>query len=250
MKKILMLLIVAVLMLGISGQAMANFDQGDLIRVVYSAAGSGNEVATDLGNFSTLTTNDGITRNLDNSITLASVGASSWADVKVAYFIMDAAANGGMGGAWASGPATAIGAQINTYAYWGGFQPAAGSMIDGYRSVAGSNTSYTMAQSNTLSYWTNMNVSGASIGTMGGYLKGNGEVGLGALSTTGGYVDQVLYYYGADPDSGANGYKVASIRTSANGTVLNAPAVPIPAAAYLFGTGLMGLAGIRRKMAA
>jgi hypothetical protein len=89
---------------------------------------------------------------------------------------------------------------------------------------------------------------------MGGYLDvtktGNSaEANLAALSTTG-YVDQVLYSYGSDPDSGNAGVQVATIHTTAAGSTVTPTNTPIPAAAYLFGTGLMGLVGLRRKMSA
>ena len=129
-------------------------------------------------------------------------------------------------------------------------------MLAGYQVTAGGANSVSMQQSNGQSYWTNMNVSGSSIGTMGGYIDAmhaGAEQNLAALSTTG-YVDQVLYYYGSNPDSGNPGTAVGYLRTYADGhTVLNpanAPTTPIPAAAYLFGSGLLGLIGLRRKMAA
>ena len=51
MKKIMMLLVAMVLLLGVSGQAKAYFDDGHLIRVVYSTNGT-MESATDLGDIS------------------------------------------------------------------------------------------------------------------------------------------------------------------------------------------------------
>jgi hypothetical protein len=81
---------------------------------------------------------------------------------------------------------------------------------------------------------------------------GNAATSLAALSTAG-FVDQVLYYYGSPTGiSGTStGVNVSVLRTFADGsTQLNPSAVPIPAAVYLFGSGLLGLAGIRRKMAA
>jgi hypothetical protein len=70
-----------------------------------------------------------------------------------------------------------------------------------------------------------------------------------------GYVDHTLYYYGSPSGaSGAStGLAVATIRTYADGaTQLNprVAATPVPAAVYLLGSGLLGLVGIRRKMAA
>ncbi len=91
---------------------------------------------------------------------------------------------------------------------------------------------------------------------MGGYLNINGHAGLeanlSALNTVGGYVDQYLYYYGSNPDLGGQGTAVAKIRTNADGstTLSSLAPTPIPAAIYLFGSGLVGLVGMRRKMSA
>jgi hypothetical protein len=43
--------------------------------------------------------------------------------------------------------------------------------------------------------------------------------------------------------------KVATIRTLADGTsTINPSAVPVPAAVYLLGSGLLGLVGLRRRI--
>jgi hypothetical protein len=193
--------------------------------------------------------------SISDNFSLASVGATNWNTVNVAYFVMSSTAQGGNGYAATSGPA-ATGGSINTYAFWGSYNPAASSTIDAYRvfgTVVGNSS--TLSQSNTYSYWNNMNGGGTMIGTMGNYLaSGNAETNLAGLSTTG-YVDQVLFYYGSDPDSGAHGTRTAYLRTFADGhTAVTATdptaQTPIPAAVYLFGSGLMGLVGLRRKMAA
>lgn len=250
MKKIMMLLMVAVLMLGVSGQAMASFEQGHLIRVVYNntAAGLGNEYATDLGAYAPTSLDGTNFHNTIDTFSLSSVGASNWSQVNIAYFIVDYnAAAEGRGGAWASGPAA--GNTANLYAYWGGFAGAATTTAGGYEQAAAGAKSVTMSQTSALSYWNNMNNGGTMIGSMGQYITPqNGETSLGALATSN-YVDQVLYYYGSDPDAGNAGVKVGTLRTFANGSTALNP-VPIPAAVYLFGSGLLGLVGLRRKMAA
>jgi len=229
---------------------MAAFNEGDLIRVVYTGTGGGTEYATDLGAFSAtsaLTSNYAL--NTD-TFSLASIGATSWADVKVAYFVMSSTGAAGNGAAYTSG--TATGGNINTYAFWGSYQPNAGSTMDTYHAAAGTSNNATVSQSSTYSYWNMMNGGGTTIGTMNQYLaSGDAEKTLTALGSSS-YVDQVLYYYGSDPDSGVKGTQVATIRTFADGHT-EAVAVantPIPAAVYLFGSGLMGLVGLRRKMSA
>jgi hypothetical protein len=115
-------------------------------------------------------------------------------------------------------------------------------------------TAYGTAQavglkSDTRSYFSTMINNGNLTGGFNGFIPArNGEIALAA-----GFVDQKLYYYGnmGSLTGAKTGVQIATIRTYADGhTELNPSAVPIPAAAYLFGTGLLGLVGIRRKMAA
>jgi hypothetical protein len=88
------------------------------------------------------------------------------------------------------------------------------------------------------------------------YNSNLGEISLADLATKG-YVDQFLYYF-ATPNSNAassTGVKVATIRTKLNTnniitTEINPVSqvtTPIPAAAWLMGSGLLGMIGIRRK---
>lgn len=260
MKKIMMLIMVALLMLGVSGQAMASFEEGHLIRVVYSGTGAGTEYVTDLGNLSTLTSPITSPNSLPGTDTfsLSSVGASSWNNVNIAYFILDTSAFGGSGTGWTSGSA-ANGGYTNSGAY-GSFAGAAALTTNSWGMYSGGATSVNVQQADFASYWQWLNMANGgapNVGSMGGLLQAPGasaEANLGQLATTG-YVDQILYYYGATPDSGARGTAVATIRTLLNGTgstsLLAAPsAVPIPAAVYLFGSGLLGMFGLRRKMAA
>ncbi len=257
-----MLMIVAVLMLGVSGHAMAAFNEGDLIRVVYntSANGTGTEYATDLGAFSqttALTSNNLLTGT--DKFSLGSVGAGSWSNVNVAYFIEDYNANPtatGQGAIYTSGQAI-VGGHPNLNAYYN----AAGQIqntLTAYQGAAGSASSVAMLQTNGSSYWNSINGSGSGVGTMAGFLSqttnDNAEKNLAGLSSAS-YVDQVLYWYGTDPDSSyAQGKNLGTIRTFADGSTqliaTAAATTPIPAAIYLFGSGLVGLVGMRRKMSA
>ncbi len=258
-----MLMMVALLMLGVSGKAMAAFSEGDLIRVVYSGTGSGTEYATDLGNFSSLTApgSGAYLNDTTDTVSLSQAGATSWSNANVGYFIMSSTLNSGNGAAWTSGPTT--GATAAPGQFWSGFQLNASTVLPYYNSIAVGNNASSL-QSNASSYWTNMNGAGYAVGTMGTYLDqtvpGNtAEMNLAALSTTG-YVNQMLYYYGATPDGSTTDIKgtaVASLETLVNSsgqlvTVLaGTPSpTPIPAAVYLFGSGLLGLIGLRRKMVA
>src|SRR5271169_4548822 len=132
MKKIIMLIMVAVLMLGVSGQAMAAFNEGDLIRVVYTGTGSGTEYATDLGAFSsTAPLSSGNPFAGQDTFSTTSVGASSFSNMTVAYFIMSSTANSGNGAAYTSGSA-ASGGYPAYGQFWSGFEGAASTSLQYY----------------------------------------------------------------------------------------------------------------------
>ncbi len=100
MKKIMMLLLFAVLMLGMSGKAMASFSTvgGDLIRVVYQVGTV--EEATDLGAFSATapctTTMAFYGQDTVSASTFGTTDANLW----VGYFVY----GGNETTAWVSGP--------------------------------------------------------------------------------------------------------------------------------------------------
>jgi hypothetical protein len=101
------------------------------------------------------------------------------------------------------------------------------------------------------SYWLNLDGGGTKIGTFNAFVSsGNGEVSLANLATTGGSVTQYLYYYpNSSSNSGGSGLQVAElVTTDGVTTITSVPAtVPVPATFLLFGSGLLGLVGIRRK---
>jgi hypothetical protein len=99
----------------------------------------------------------------------------------------------------------------------------------------------------------------ASDGSVFGQLQGNSNRGgMGGFIVSGsavanlgsGAVTQYLYYYA---DGGTvTGSPVAMITTNADGstTISGIPSVPVPAAVWLLGSGLMSLVGIRRRTTA
>lgn len=249
MKKIMMLLIVAVLMLGVSGQAMAAFTQGDLIQVVYQKGGS-MEVATDLGAFSA-TTLASAPQNVAltaNPFPVAGSGVFSGAaasDLQIAYYVVGPGATT----FWTSGPE----AGQTSGARQGTAVQTMNTVNGKYASLGGSQV--TLAQSDGQSYYSLGDKGGNGVGGFAGFIPANnGEQNLGALATVG-YVDSYLYYYATPGATTAKaGVQVATIRSYADGTsIINPTSVsqtPIPAAVYLLGSGLLGFVGIRRKMAA
>ncbi|HUJ16789.1 MAG TPA: hypothetical protein VL197_02255 [Nitrospirota bacterium] len=255
MKKIMMLVMVVMLMLGVSGQAMAAFSDGDLIRVVYSTAGT-NEVATDLGSIANLTSASSTLVNFNtNNFNFASLGAGANASNSyVVYYSLTLSPNP-KNQAWLSGPA---GGQTTAKSSWTSFSSAAHTVNGQYQLTGGGSSQVTLATNDPNSFYQQLEGGGSLVGYMKGFIPtSSSAIATASLANlaTNGYVDQVLYYYGLP--SGINGtstgLNVSTIRTMADGsTVLNpgAPATPIPAAAYLFGSGLLGLVGLRRKMAA
>jgi len=243
-KKLIALLAGALMTVAMAGNALAYFEsEYTLIRVVYDAAGT-IEVATDLG------TVNGSTVNLTNggatsAFNLSMFGSSTSLDnLYVSYF---AVANTTQD-VWASGSLTnALGSNGRGFASLNG---AANLTRSTFNSAGGSTGTVESAQSLANSYWSQMDKGGAGAGLLAAYIiSGNIEASLADLATIG-YVDQAFYFFDAAKVS-STGVQIATLRTLADGsTVLNpsSSAVPVPAAVYLLGSGLLGLVGLRRKM--
>ena len=255
MKKILS--VVALSAVIFTGNAMsaadnaeAYFEDGSLWRVVYDDA-LNYEIVTDLGNVNNLLAAGGpsIVGSEADAWGLDMFPAGTeYSNLNVAYFSCD---NTDLGGwnfkedAWGSG---AAGGQMSGYLAWGTFAGAFSGLEVNYSAPATATVQGSIGGFNT--YWGNMNISGAETGSFAGFIpEPNGsEAELGDLAGTG-YVDQYLYFWDdprADPHAGE---LVASIRTMDDGSTIINPtsAVPIPATVLLFGSGLLGLMGIKRR---
>jgi len=241
-RSLLFLAATTVSLFGFSGQAMAYFNDGSLIQVVYQTNGA-YEVATDLGNFSTYTAAySGQTQTLGSTVTAGSgvFSTATWGDLKVAYFVKQTTG----ADAWTSGPSTG---QTSGNRKWTGFQSATTSVMSKYAVVAGTSNQATLAKSELQSYNSKLNTL-AGVGSFAGFIPAaNGETSLANIGTVG-YVDSYLYYYNT-PNSVTSGTQVAKLRTYADGhtEVVGASPVPIPAPIFLLGSGLMALVGIKRK---
>jgi hypothetical protein len=216
MKKIMMLLAATMLLLGVNGQAMAYFSNGDLIQVVYSGA---TEIATDEGSLATLLAG-GTTLNFSSPL----------ANANVAYF--DYITTGGaLGTMWTSGGASQTGK--------GG---SAGAFITAYNSAAGlyfnaGTQQVTVATSNPSSYYATMDSNGGGVGQMAGFIPAGGSE---ASLVNNGPVQQTLYSYVPTSRTNPTGVFAATINTGNTAT-------PVPPSILLMGSGLLGLAGIGRK---
>lgn len=240
MKKIMMLLIAAVMLFGVTGQAMAYFASGDLIQVVYQKGGS-MEVATDLGAFDP-TTPQTYSANPFPAAGTGTFSTAQWSDLQVAYYVTD---GGSIPAVYLSG-SSAAGQSSNN-------QTSAAQTLKNlnakYASISSGHAQVSLAQSNTASYYYKEDKNNAALygGGWAGFIPAqDGETNLGALSTPGASVDSYVYFYG-DTSTASAGVQKGVIHTS-SGTASFAPtATPIPASVLLLGSGLMGLVGMRRK---
>ena len=224
MKTVMMLLLVAILMSGLSVQAIAAFVDGDLIRVVYSSDCE-DESATNLGSVVTITSP--ITSNVTystNNFSLSSLCSSATpANSYVAYYAFVPFGNplapgtNPYGYAWTSGNAVSQNAKdgsINAFA--AGYNNTTGLYFPLTSSPAQAN----VLQSNPYSYWTQMNSNGAGVGQMAGFITaGDSEDSLAELSSSStACVDQYLHYYVPNIHNKTDsGLTVADIRTFADG---------------------------------
>ena len=213
--------------------------------------GSNKEVLTDLGAFNaTSPISTTTTYNTSNFALSQFPGAAMANFLEVQYYVVDSTANT----LWTSGPTT--GGQKSMYMQ---ADNANSNMWSVNYNVAGSSQTVVQGQTSSLNtFYALMEQSGLGRGTMDGFinpstglatLNSSGGTTLAALAT-GGSVSQYLYFYSNSPDGAVqSGLPVAMITTNANGsTTVGAPsAVPVPAAIWLLGSGLISLVGIRRR---
>lgn len=244
MKKLLGILVALMLVLGMAGQSMAAFSTNlELFRITYTT-GSAYEVISDLGTIGTTFATNG-SGVISNTYTNLAGGSNAWygnssanfststPNLYVAYLAFDVTSNafylsGNAGGqpGGINDPSSAL------YTFTQG-QGSGSSTITQQRTVASN------------SYWQQINNSGNNTATFAGfYPAATGEALIGAGGAT-----QSLYYF-ANGANGSAGLAAATIVTNADGsTSINPSAVPIPAAVWLLGSGLLGLIGIRRRSA-
>ena len=231
MKKLISLIAMAAIgLVFTAGNALAYFEDGNLIRIVYSISGD-LEVATDLGAWS------GIGENTAIGDDFTSLTGTNYADLQVAY-MMDVDNTS----YWFSSQ-LGVTPVTNTRTTPQNFTIQTTYGLDGSSMVAGS-------KANTGSYFVKMDNGGNAVGKFSAfYVAELGEANLADLATVG-YVDQSLFYFASKSTAGV---EVAVIRTMADGTTIINPGTttetPVPASLLLFGSGLLGLVGVRRKTA-
>ena len=244
--------------IGAADNAEAYFEDAALWRVVYDDA-LNYEVVTDLGNVNDLLAAGSSTVGGGGDAWTLSMFPenTAYSNLNVAYFACDDHLLGldpvtymptYKDDGWASG---AAGGETSGYMAWGSYAGAISGLQVNYSAPGTATVRGSIGGSNT--YWANMNISGAETGSFAGFIPvpNGSEAVLGDLATAE-YVEQYLYFWDDeihDLNDPYPGQHVASIWTNADGSTTINPtsAVPIPATVLLFGSGLLGLMGIKRR---
>ncbi len=252
----------AALTLGLSGNAMAAIDNGDLIRVVFDTVGS-VEYATDLGNFQDILSRTAAgEKNITvgggvDAIQTSIFGATTqMADLRVAYFTYDA--NNGKWVGLASGleSISNISRKYSTFegAAWATSGANATPTLGSYdANMITDNSAKLASKSDAKSFYTKFSVAvGSSYAGMVSPTNPNGIASLAALATGGSVEQNFFTWTGTNTNNASAGTLAFTLTTLDDGvTVINKmeqQPVPVPAAAWLLGSGLMGLVGLRRRM--
>lgn len=245
-KRILtVILAAAMLLIGATDQALAYFLEpppGALIRVVYNLSGN-FEILTDLGagyNYTSPSTQNTLFNQ--NNFNLNELGIADWSSVYVAYFAMTTF-NPNFpteDGFWLSGSNDSL--SIDRGRFWNSASAATVNVQKG---------AYAYGTPHVVQSQTDMLAYSRLVGQIGDYYCSYVDTptvhkNLSSFAAEGDqYVDQYLYYF-STPNVVSSGLQVATIRTYENGSTEINP-VPVPAAIYLLGSGLLALVGIRRK---
>lgn len=260
-RKIATIFAAAALMAGLAGNAMAAIADGDLIRVIYrlnqTTGQATYEMATNLGSGAEVSaiTGSNISRSsINSSDVLSAIGAQDWSDLYVTYLSMNSITRTALLSNTANaGPDFFYSNQRS----FGSFHTA----FDAITNYYNANTTLAVDAQGSNSYWNIMDHQSTGSSDFGSFISSGAmstEASLADLAAGGiGYVDQGLYSFVGS--GGAYGAQTIALRTllrtdSATGityleTVVNPSAVPIPPAFFLMGSGLIGMIGVRRRMA-
>jgi hypothetical protein len=249
-KKFIALLAGALLVAGMSGNAMASITNGDLFRVVYDTADNVEAIA-DLGSIATLEAATSGTVVGNGAASFLSNGITNLANSSVAYFSFQG--NGTSGSLWVSGSTTT--ATVSAALKLSGSGPQLNTLQNTWAAdtAASGNNYYQGTTTSAPSYYLTAD-KGKTTGSLDNFVKTGAqytEANLANLATTA--PQQALYYF-ANANASTTGVAVLTLQTNADGstTIINgntAATTPIPPAFFLMGSGLLGMFGLRRKKA-
>lgn len=244
--------IVAAAMMTLSASsAFAAFANYDLVRVI-SDSSSTREIATNLGNITSLSGLTNVTLGGGVDAFTNFIGTSSLSNLSVTYFAVNrsSALNGTIfiASNSATTPQTGGVANIhNRLAIGGSLTP----VLPYYNTLAA--TGSTVVADNTNGQSLAGKFGTTTLGTYGGYatpFATTTNLTLADLATT--PLTMTVWQFGNSTNMALaqTGVKMLDITLNADGSsTINAGSVatPIPAAAWLLGSGLMGLVGLRRR---
>jgi hypothetical protein len=260
-RKLLLSIFTAVLVVfAFAAQAHATFGLGEFTRVVYDPTTNVEEV-TDLGTIGTgagqinfATASNLVLGGGALAYQLSDFGSGAmYSQLQVAYFAVGGAIPGtdNASAVWVSGGSTAPGTSgrasagllsgmLSCISYWSS------------SSTGGLGVQFIGSMTPGSTYWDVMNKGGGSaVGGLGGFISGNNSNNFGVEITSPGLygaVEQSIYYFGS-PTTRSTGVNIGTVQTVVDGgyTVINP--VPLPPSLLLLAPGLLGLFGVRRKMA-
>ena len=263
MKKIISAAVLSVVVFAAAGQAQASFGNDQLTQVFYTKDNNKVEIGVDLGSIVgtgaiDLTAKHKTLSNLDVAGLAATKGAAL-NELRMGYYI-DSLINtsDAVWDHYFATSTTTIPTTPNATKY-SLMNSAAGSIASFYGAT---NSVVVTDPTNANAYRTKMNQGNTAPGV---YANMNTSVTPGEIvlaDMTGGYTDMYLWHFSYDKPAGAStktSHLVAGATTDytavlrfyANGqTVLNPAPVPVPAAIWMLGSGLVGLIGLRRKQEA